>query len=220
MWNAISTARQLVGEGMPQSPQERDKVDEILGLLEKSPSFKAALDSSCLDAAKRYSVPMAMITFGQGSDSTVASQLGLHSMGVTTSDGGSGRRLGQTVRRKLPTIVLDASIDERFSHDHLVTGTCGVRMYAAAPLRWHDTVYVGSLCVLDTKPWAELSLQDCDSLCAVADHVITVCKQLMLAQRSPPPLPYTPSPEVTGGSLLGCAEQVASGFSLESRACP
>ena len=98
-------------------------------------------------------------------------------------------------------------------------------MYAAAPLRWEETIYVGSLCILDKKPWAELSLEQCDSLCKMAGRIMMLCKQVIttpICSTPPSAQPEIPSPEATGSNdhVMRGVMAVASGFMLESRACP
>ena len=48
-------------------------------------------------------------------------------------------------------IVQDALLDERFSGNKLVVES-KVRFYAGVPLRTHDGLYIGSLCVAGTEP--------------------------------------------------------------------
>jgi diguanylate cyclase (GGDEF)-like protein len=49
-------------------------------------------------------------------------------------------------------IVTDASNDSRFSDNPLVTGDFGVRFYAGVPVRSHDGIAMGTLCVVGTEP--------------------------------------------------------------------
>ena len=48
--------------------------------------------------------------------------------------------------------IPDATLDERFADNPLVTGQPGIRFYAGAPIRLRGGVQVGTLCVIDRQP--------------------------------------------------------------------
>lgn len=60
-------------------------------------------------------------------------------------------------------VVCDASQDDRFSHNPLVTRGLGLRFYAGAPLCTSDGSRIGTLCVLDhaARPEGLTSMQAC-----------------------------------------------------------
>jgi len=56
-----------------------------------------------------------------------------------------------TIRHDSAMIIPNASQDERFCDNPLVTGSHHIRFYAGAPLRYNGAL-IGTLCVLDVKP--------------------------------------------------------------------
>ncbi len=49
-----------------------------------------------------------------------------------------------------PMVVCDATRDARFQNNPLVSGEMSIRFYVGAPIRTHERLPLGSLCVMDT----------------------------------------------------------------------
>lgn len=71
-------------------------------------------------------------------------------------------------------VVQDATKDDRFSANPLVTGHPAIRFYAGAPLRSSSGVSLGSLCVIDSAPRNGLTSLQMDGLQLLADQVMVV----------------------------------------------
>ena len=59
---------------------------------------------------------------------------------------------GHAIHTDVPLIVPDATKDDRFADNPLVTGELGLRFYAGVPLRIADGARLGTLCIIDQKP--------------------------------------------------------------------
>lgn len=71
---------------------------------------------------------------------------------------------------EVPMVVHDATKDNRFSDNPLVTGSPMIRFYAGVPLMTADQLPMGSLCVIDVQP-RELTAEQIESLSTLAQLV-------------------------------------------------
>lgn len=75
----------------------------------------------------------------------------------------------QLLQTPLPTIIMDASKDPRFSENPLVKGSANIRFYASTPICDPDTgIVIGSVFVMDPIPKPKLPLRAMEVLSYVS----------------------------------------------------
>lgn len=75
-----------------------------------------------------------------------------------------------------PLIVEDATKDERFIGNPLVTEGIKLRFYAGVPLSTHDGLHLGTMCILDTKPKKITEEEEC-ALRTIANQTSLLLEQ-------------------------------------------
>lgn len=106
-----------------------------------------------------------------------------------------------TILSDRPMIVPDATSDDRFRDNPLVTGDDHIRFYAGAPLVSKDGVRLGAFCILDRVIRPEISPADIERLIRFATIVSQMLEKRRLARTG---RIVTDFSEATGTALLTC----------------
>ncbi|BFM48744.1 sensor domain-containing diguanylate cyclase [Marinomonas sp. THO17] len=99
-------------------------------------------------AKRMFNVPIALISLVDENRQWFKSCIGLDA--VETSRDVSF--CGHAILGSEPFIIPDASKDQRFHDNPLVTGAPYIRFYAGVPLSYVDGSKLGTLCIIDDKP--------------------------------------------------------------------
>ena len=119
-------------------------------------------------AAKICGAPIALITLVDEDRQWFKARIG-------TTINETGRDISfcaHAILQKDLLIIPDATLDERFKHNPLVTASPKIRFYAGAPLVTPGGHALGTLCVVDKVP-RELTEDQKSALRILARHVMT-----------------------------------------------
>ncbi|MFJ4144031.1 putative bifunctional diguanylate cyclase/phosphodiesterase [Pseudomonas sp. NPDC089734] len=119
-------------------------------------------------AAEFFQVPIALISIVDENRQWFRARIGLQSQ-ETPRDVSF---CAYTILTDAPLEIPDATLDERFRDNPLVTGAPGIRYYAGAPLLTEDGLALGSLCVIDTRPRPPMSEREASMLTRFASLVM------------------------------------------------
>ena len=151
---------------IPRNEKKRLKVLWQYSVLDTVP--EAIFDDLTELAARICEAPIALITLVDENRQWFKSKVGL-SLTETSRDISF---CAHAITQPELFIVPDATRDERFSHNPLVTSDPQVRFYAGAPLVTPDGYALGTLCVIDKVP-RELRLEQKQALRILARHVVS-----------------------------------------------
>lgn len=131
---------------VPANEQERLKALESYGLAGTPP--EEDFDELAEMASRICEMPMSAITLIDTTRQWLKAKVGLEQ----TVGPREEAFCAHTILDDAMMIVPDATKDERFESNPLVTGNPDIRFYAGMPLINPEGFRLGSLCVLDTKP--------------------------------------------------------------------
>ena len=119
-------------------------------------------------AARMYGTPVAALSLVGKERLFFKSRYGMEATGI----GRGGSFCSYAIESDGLFLVTDASKDQRFADTALVAQPPNIRFYAGIPLAAPSGQKIGTLCILDTKPWPEFTEDDRKNLEDVAELVM------------------------------------------------
>lgn len=116
-----------------------------------------SLDPVVRIAARMFDMPVAAVNIIGSDHVFLAAQTGIPDDVDKTRDVSF---CAHAINEAGVMVVADATLDERFHDNPLVTGKTGLRFYAGVPLRSPDGLALGALCIIDDKPHHDFSPED------------------------------------------------------------
>ena len=154
----------MLAAPIPANEAERLAALHSLRILDTS--REEAYDRLIAYAARTCEVPIALVSLVDANRQWFKSRIGIDAC-ETARDISF---CGHTILQSDVFIIEDASRDERFFDNPLVTGAPHIRFYAGAPIVNEDGLALGTVCIIDSQPRSLTPLQ-IDALRHVADHV-------------------------------------------------
>jgi PAS domain S-box-containing protein len=131
---------------IPADDAERVAALDALRILDTPPEER--FDRLTRLATHVFDVPIALVSLVDADRQWFKSCVGIDSHQTDRSISFCGHAINEPIT----FVVEDASLDERFADNPLVTGEPFVRFYAGHPLTTVDGHRVGMLCIIDRKP--------------------------------------------------------------------
>ncbi len=113
-------------------------------------------DEIVLRAAERFKVPIALLSLVDTHRQWFKAKVGIDARETPRSVS----FCAHAIEDSGVMVVSDATLDERFHANPLVTGDPGIRFYAGAPVIAEDGSKLGTICVIDREPRHEFD--DCE----------------------------------------------------------
>ncbi|GAA4498810.1 PAS domain S-box protein [Pseudaeromonas paramecii] len=131
---------------IPPNENERLNVLHALDLLDTPP--EEVFDRITRLVARVLDVPIALVSLVDTDRQWFKSRVGLDAIETPRELAFCAHAIVQSS----PLIVPDATLDERFMDNALVTSNPNIRFYAGVPLRSVSGLSIGTLCAIDSKP--------------------------------------------------------------------
>lgn len=164
----------MIAPQKTENESERIKALQSYQVLDSLPERE--YDDITLIASQICDVPITLISLIDEDRQWFKSKLGLSAEETHRDISFCGHAI---INPEQPLIIEDATKDDRFVDNPLVTGSPNIAFYAGIPLVDHDGFALGTLCAIDATP-RKLSAQQIESLKALGRQVV----QLLELRRS------------------------------------
>lgn len=145
-----------------------------------------SLDPVVQIASRMFDMPVAAVNMIGSDHVFFAASLGVDDVNMSRDVSFCAHAITQTNVMVVP----DATQDERFHDNPLVTGDTNLRFYAGVPLFSPEGLALGALCVIDDRPHTDFSKDDCQrlqELAKMASDRLELRRIEVAAERSRPP---------------------------------
>ncbi|WP_182422215.1 EAL domain-containing protein [Aureimonas sp. ME7] len=151
---------------MPVDEAERLEALETLSIFDTPP--ERTFDRIVAITSRIFQVPIALVSLVGRDRQTFKARIGL----AACETGRDVSFCAHAIMDDEVFVVFDATNDERFAANPLVTGEPHIRFYAGAPLIDENGYRLGSLCIIDHKPREEFTANDREILSGLAASVV------------------------------------------------
>lgn len=154
----------------PMPPDEHSRLETLRALNLLDTASEERFDRLTRMARRMFGVPISLVTLVDANRQWFKSNQGLDATETPRDISFCGHAiLGEDV-----LLIPDATMDDRFSDNPLVTDHPNIRFYAGCPLKVLNGSKIGALCIIDTKPrqFSEEDLQLLRDLAAMAEQEI------------------------------------------------
>jgi len=138
---------------------EEQRLEDLKSLNILDTAFEEKFDRLTRMAKRMFDIPIAMVSLIDENRQWFKSCIGLD-IHETSRDVSF---CGHTILGDDIFLINDATKDERFSDNPLVTGEPNIVFYAGCPLKLPSGSKIGTLCIIDTKP-RDFTTEDLETL--------------------------------------------------------
>ncbi|MBT5242378.1 MAG: GAF domain-containing sensor histidine kinase [Rhodospirillaceae bacterium] len=159
-----------VPAALPENESERLARLRAYDILDTSP--EEAFDRITRVAAHLFGTPIALVSLVDENRQWFKSRQGLDA----TETPRDVAFCAHAILEDELFVVPNATLDDRFKNNPLVTGGPEIQFYAGAPLRTKDGLGLGTLCIIDTKPHdlTDLQLEQLQDLADLAMDALSL----------------------------------------------